>query len=186
MRHVGSLRFELRSDGDLGGLPVRSAEGVLTDEGAAQGTVSLEEGGALAEFEFVIAGSSYFVKGPTGGWQSLPSAIAANVYDPTRLLDPDRGVSTLLEQAHGGVTRGREDVDDRPSYRIAATLRGEDLASAVPVPPDAEVPAILWVDAGSGYLLQARVRVPAGAGGTTTVALRLSDFGEPTTIVTPT
>src|SRR2546421_12893274 len=53
MRTVQSGRFSLQVKGQIGGLDVRSAEGVMTRGGEASGTVDLEQAGQLVEFDVV-------------------------------------------------------------------------------------------------------------------------------------
>jgi lipoprotein LprG len=52
----------------------------------------------------------------------LPLTLAANIYDPTALLRPDRGIPALLHTATNGVTEAEENVNGAPAYRVHATL----------------------------------------------------------------
>src|SRR5439155_12348804 len=122
MRDVSSTRFSLQVEGVLGDLGIKQAEGVLTREGEASGTVQLEVGSSLIEYEVVIAGGTYYLKGPTGGFQTVPSILASQIYDPTRFLDRDAGLAAVLAQAIDARTTGTESIEGTSGYRVEARI----------------------------------------------------------------
>src|SRR4051812_19887239 len=76
MHDVKTAQFKITSDGPIAGLSLRKAEGTLTREGNAKGTAEIEQSGQPVEVEFVIVGDKIYLKGPTGGYQALPLALA--------------------------------------------------------------------------------------------------------------
>lgn len=185
MRVVNTVRFAIESDGSVGGLSLRRAGGQLTRAGDAKGTAQVGQGGATLELEFVVVGDSIYIKGLTGGWQKLPLALASGVYDPSAILDPERGMAKVLSTATDARTEAREQVDGVDAYRVAAKLNPADLSTVVPGVGDG-VTGQLWIAADSKRLVRARFAVPAGDGGQpVNVTVTFSEFDAPVTITAP-
>ncbi len=184
MRGLQTVLFAIEADGTVGGIALRRASGTLTKEGNAKGNAQIEQGGATVQLDFVVVGDSIYLKGPTGGYQKLPLAVASSVYDPSAILDPDRGVPKLLDTATEARTEGREKVNGTDCYRVAAKLDGAALSTVVPGATDT-TPGQLWLAADSKRLLKARVGVPGDGGKTTTVTVTFSEFDKPADIGAP-
>jgi lipoprotein LprG len=185
MRDVRTGRFDLEVKGELGGVEVRRAEGVMSRDGRASGTVDLEEGGQLVEFDVVFVNGTVYVKGPTGPFQSVPSELAGTIYDPTDLLIPSRGLARLLETARRARTVSRTDLDGTGSLEVETTLDGNVLAPLVPNPVPRAVRAMLWVGADEPRLLQVQTSIPGSGRATTELTLTVSDFNVPVRITPP-
>jgi lipoprotein LprG len=177
MRDLTSARFVLESTGQIAGLEVRRAEGVLTNEGEVQATVDLEEGGQLVEFEIVVADDELYVKGPTGGFTKVPSFLRGSVYDPSILLDPQKGIGSLVASARDGETVAAEEAGGRATFRVEATLDGDDVARLVPIGVEEDTPGTLWIAQEEPLVVQARVELPAeGDVEGTRVTVTLTEF----------
>lgn len=185
MREVKTVRFAIEADGTVAGLPLRRAGGQLTKEGSAKGTAQLEQFGTPIELEFVVIGESIHIKGLTGGWQTLPLAMASGVYDPSAILDPDRGIVKVLETATGAKTEAREKVGDVDTYRVAATFDGASLRTIVPGAADS-TPGQVWIGVDRKQLHRARFTIPGdnGAEGAT-VTVTFTEYDAPVTISAP-
>ena len=186
MRAVHSGRFSLEVRGRIGGLEVRRATGMMTRNGEASGTVDLEQGGQLVEFDVVYMNGSVYVRGPTGPFQAVSPVVAGTIYDPTRLLAPSGGLTELLTSAQQAKTEEREGVDGADAFRVTAVLEGKVLGPLVPnsVPP--RVPATLWIGAAHPSLLKAETSLPRGASSeATAITLTISDFNLPVEVTPP-
>ena len=185
MRELKTTKFNITAQGSIAGLALRKADGVLTKEGSAQGTAQVEQFGAAVELTFVIVGDKIYLKGPTGGYQTLPLALASSVYDPSAILDPERGIAKVLSTAKNGKTEGEESVNGRDAYRVAASIDGGVLATIVPG-TKGDVPAKLWIGKDPKHLLKATFTLAgtdSGSGGSVTIVF--SDFDAPVTISAP-
>lgn len=185
MRDVKTAKFLITVDGTIAGLTLKRAEGTLTREGNARGTAQITEGGAAVELSFTVVGTKIYVKGPTGGYQTLPLALASTVYDPSAILDPARGIAAVLGTATGAKTEASEAVDGQQAWRVAITADSKRLSTIIPGVTGA-VPGKVWLAASDKRLLKA-VFMPSGAGGATsgTVTVTFSDYDAPVSISAP-
>ena len=188
MRGVATVRFSLLLEGQPGDLGIRRAEGVLSRTGEASGTIQLDQGGALIEYEVVIDGGTYYLKGPTGGFQAIPSFLASQLYDPTRFLDPDVGFAAVLAAATQARTVAAESVDGTPGYRVEARIPTDLLQGILPLSPgQKDVAASLWIGQADPVLLRVRVvSRPEGATASSTLTLTLADPNLTVRITPPT
>ncbi|MFC0860788.1 LppX_LprAFG lipoprotein [Sphaerimonospora cavernae] len=174
MQAVRTVAFVIETR-DRPAVPVRHAEGTLTKEGDARGTLQVELVG-LQEFEFVITGDTVRFKGPTGGFQTMTRQQLAAIYDPSVVLT---GVPELLSSANEARTEAAEKVGGVDAYRIAATLPQQSLAKLVPGIAQA-VDGTLWIDRATDRLL--KIELPLSGGG---VTVTLDDYDAPVTITPP-
>lgn len=179
MGEIKTTQFLIQAEGEIAGLALRRAEGTLTREGSAKGTAQVEQSGTAVGLEFVIVGDEIHLKGPTGGYQTLPLTLASSVYDPSAILDPDRGIAKVLGSATGVTTEASEPVDGKDAWRVAATTTGADLAGLIPGMTNS-IPARLWIADADKRLLKATFTL---SGGTVTVTFK--EFDAPVTISAP-
>jgi lipoprotein LprG len=185
VREVRTVRFAIETSGTVSGIPLRKAGGQLTREGNAQGTVQLDQGGTVSELQFVILNDRAYIKGATGGWQSLPASMASTVYDPAAILDPDRGLAKLIETARDPRTEAREEVGGTDTYRVAASFDPQVVGALVPG-AGAGVTGQIWIGVSSKLPVRVRFRLPAAGGGdAATVTATFSEYDQPVTVSAP-
>lgn len=134
-----------RPDGDF----LRSAEGVITDAPAFQGTAGGRFLGFDAEdIEVRSVDGDFYVQAPIVGWDTYdPATLCAP--DPATLLDPDTGVSSVLVAATDVVAgEQRRDADDNAVVvtPYTATVPGETVAGILPCAPGESFDAELTID----------------------------------------
>jgi lipoprotein LprG len=185
MTGVTSAHFTVDVQGDLSSVPVNHAEGDLTKDGSAKGTAKISQLGSSVEAAFVIIGDSIYLKAATGGYQKFPLAMAASIYDPSAILDPQRGAAKLLRDARNAQTLALEKVDGRDAYKISFEPDAASLAALIPGKPT-NVTAVAWLDAETKRIAKIEFALPAAApdpAGTVTVAFR--DYDAPVTVRAP-
>ncbi|SNR38242.1 lipoprotein LprG [Haloechinothrix alba] len=187
---VTSAHFALQATGDVPGLTVQMVEGDLTTDGgpygAAQGVATVSMGGQLVESEFVLHEESLYLKGPTGGFQEIPADRVTSIYDPSAVLDPERGVAHLLDQVREAETTGTDTVDGTETHRVTGTVEHQVIDELIPgVESDAEI--TLWLDEERDHLpVKVTLSFPeAGGDETPTVDVTLSEVNEPVTVSPP-
>ena len=187
-RQVETVRFDLKVEGQIPGISISSAQGQLTKGGNVKGTAVITATGQPAETEFVIVGDTLYRKGPTGGFQRLPSSVAASVYDPTKILDANLGLPALVAGATRPAVQGKETVDGVEAYRVRAKFAKNNLGVLLPgAGASTDLPGELWITtAEPNRPVKAKVDVPPAAGKSGgTVTIRLSEFNNPVTVTPP-
>jgi lipoprotein LprG len=181
MRTVTSARFNVDTRGNVPELNLRSANGQLTREGSAKGTANLDRGGQIVELEFVILGDRLYLRPPTGPIQELPLSLAGAVYDPSVILNPDRGVAAVLASGTGATTEAREQIGGVDSYRLRVNFPAQPLSTLVPGPPQDNTGHI-WIAVQGSRLVQAQFPATDPEG---TITVRFSEYDVPVEVTAP-
>jgi len=181
MAQVETVAVLIEADTNVADLPLRQVDGVITRTGEAEGTAQVEQLGQRVELRFVVVDDTFHYQ-LFGGWQQLPLAEASEFYDPSAILDPDRGLAQLLRTATDATVQRR----DGDLYEVTATFGAAGLAGLLPGMPDG-TEGTVWIGVDRPLLHRARVPVPAEAGGgeAGTLSVTLSDFDQPVTISAP-
>ncbi|GAA4598717.1 hypothetical protein GCM10023194_76950 [Planotetraspora phitsanulokensis] len=175
MKTVKTVAFTIDTK-DRPAVPVRHAEGVLTSEGDAKGSLQIDFGG-LQEFEFIVSGDTVHFKGATGGYQTMTREQLAAIYDPSAVLT---GVPQLLAAAQDVRSEESEEVGGSDAYRVAATFPQQALAKLVPGVQQG-VNGTVWIAKDSSRLLKIDLPMTGGS-----VTVGLDDYDAPVTIAPPT
>lgn len=179
MREVTTTHFAVEVEGNSPGVQLRSAEGQLTRTGSAKGIAKVDEGAQLLELQFVIIGQDIYLRPPTGPVQKLPLSFAGTVYDPSVILNPDRGIAAALASGTGPTTETREQVDGVDTYRLQVKFPAQPLGSLVPQLAQDKTSEI-WVATQGSRLIKAQF--PTTYGSTT---VHFADFDAPVDITPP-
>ncbi|MGC5012887.1 LppX_LprAFG lipoprotein [Streptosporangium sp. DT93] len=177
-RAAKSLTFSMETEGTPP-VQVKKASGRLTATGDADGTIQVDVLGSLQEITFVLIGETVHFKGVTGGFQKMSRSQLASIYDPSAILDPERGVVRLLTTAVNPRTQAVETLDGAETYRVTATLSQPVLATMVPGIAQ-NVDATLWTDRATGRLLKADLPLTGGK-----VIVTFGDYDAPVQITAP-
>ena len=182
---VQSAHVKIDTEGEVGSLPMRRAEGDLLRSGDSKGTIQLSTFGMLIESNFVVLGKTIYLKGATGGWQTLDASVASSIYDPSAILDPNRGIAKLLSTAKEPTTEAKESVNGKDAYRVAVKLDSSSVTALVPG-IGGEVTGKVWVDAQTKQLVKAVLTVPgATADKKGTVTINVTNIDVPVTVSAP-
>ncbi|NUT96329.1 MAG: LppX_LprAFG lipoprotein [Saccharothrix sp.] len=174
MRSVTSTHFTIKVDGELPNVTVKDAEGDLNSAGESKGRAKVDQFGQLIEVEYVLVESDLYFKGPTGGFTKLPAALAGQVYDPTAILNPDKGVAKVLSSATDAKTVSSDD-----GVTVVEATVPKDVVGGLVPGIGADVKATFSVK--DDKLTNAVFALPSGA----KVTVTLSDFNKSSTIEPP-
>ncbi len=108
----------------------------------------------------------------------------ATFYDPSGILDPDRGVAKVLSTATNARTEDTETVNGVETYRVSVNLDSTVVGAVVPGTPKGTIGKV-WLDQNSKRMVKAELDVSASAGGPGTVTIMLTDLDKPVTINAP-
>jgi len=180
MAEVTSAAFTLAVDGELPSVIVQTAQGVLNADGDAQGSATIVQFGQLVEVEFVLAGGELYLKGVTGGFAQVPAALAGSLYDPSAILDPDRGVAKVLASIQNPTVTGTEGESWLISGSVPAAVAGGLVPGIT-----SDVTGLLTIAKESLELISADLTLDGADGKPATVTVELSDLNEPVSITAP-
>jgi len=115
--------------------------------------------------------------------------VAKQIYDPTAILDPDKGIAKVLSTATNPTTEAQEKVDGKDAYRVAVGLSGDAVAALVPN-ITGQVTGKVWIDKNTKDMLKAVLTVPgpssgANAGKSGTVTITETNIDAPVTVSAP-
>ena len=157
---------------------ISSAQGDISRDGKANGSFVL--GGA--EYPFRLLKGTFYLKPPTGRWVTSPPP-----YDPTTLLDPSTGLTSILAKATAGTTQASESVGGVDAYRVAATIPTELIKSLTDLAPGQDtLNATVWIAASGNRLLKFRIPFRAkDASQDTVLTGSLTHFGVAVNVTPP-
>ncbi|HEU5030034.1 MAG TPA: LppX_LprAFG lipoprotein [Spirillospora sp.] len=180
MAALKSVAFTVTSDGKTP-IMVKGGDMKLLRDGDAQGTLTLEQSGQNVEAKVVAKGDTFYLDAGTGGWRKLPKSMASAVYDPSAVLDPNRGIPKLLTSLKTPKAEAVEKVDGKEAYRVGATLPQDQVGGLIPGIND-DLAGQVWVSKADGRLLKVRGAFPKDEGA---VVITFTDFDAPYTISAP-
>jgi lipoprotein LprG len=184
MVSLDSAHITIDTSGKVGTIPLRTAEGDLAKGGNSKGSIKLLALGQVIQLDFVVLNGTFYIKGLTGGWQKASAAEVATFYDPSGILDPNRGVAKVLATATNAKTEATETVNGVSTYRVSVNLDNTVTSAVVPDTPPGTTGKV-WLDQSTKRLVKAELYVSAGAGGPGTVTINLTDLDKPVTINAP-
>jgi lipoprotein LprG len=186
MRSVTSVHFGIAVNGTLSGVPIQNADGDLNKQGQAKGNAKISELGQLLQVDFVLVDKDFYIKGPTGGYQKIPASLAGNLFDPSAILDPDRGVAKVITSVQGAQTTAKETVNGTDCYKITGKVTKNVVAALIPGIAS-DVTATVWVAADAKNLpVKAEFAVPGTDGSQgATVDVTISNVNAPVTVTAP-
>jgi lipoprotein LprG len=185
MKTVNSAHIVIDVDGSIGSLPIKKAEGDLKRSGDAKGSIQLLVFGQLSQLEFVLLGTDVYLKSVTGGWQKSSGGTAAFPYDPSAILNPDKGVAKLLATAKNAKTEGSDTIDGHDAWRVAVTFDSAAAAVLVPGVPEG-LTGQVWLDKANKHLVKAIIKAPvSGSIAPATITVALTAIDVPVTINAP-
>jgi lipoprotein LprG len=179
MRGVNTTHFAFDVQGDTPGVQLRAADGQLTREGSAKGTAKVDEGRQLLELQFVIIGQDLYLRPPTGPVQKLPLSFAGSVYDPSMILNPDKGIAAALASGKDVSTEEREQVDGVDTYRLKVTFPAQPMGALVPGLA-LDKASEIWVAVQGSRLIKAQFPTTTGS-----VTAHFSEYDVPVQITPP-
>lgn len=180
MSAVTSASFELTVNGQLPAVVVQQATGQLTATGDAKGSGTISQLGQLVEVEFVLTSGELYLKGPTGNFSKVPSALAGQLYDPSVILSPDKGVAAALASTQGATVTGTEG----EAWLVTGTVPAAVAGGIVPG-ITSDVTAVFTIAMAGSQLSAATLTLTGADGQPATVTVKLSDLNAPVSISPP-
>jgi lipoprotein LprG len=106
-------------------------------------------------------------------------------YDPSAVLDPNRGIPKLLTSVSSPTTEASEKVNGKDAFRIKATLTKDSVGGLIPG-VSSDIQGLIWVAKADHRLLKVKGDLPPGADGNKgSVIINFTEFDKPYQIKAP-
>ncbi|KXP03213.1 LppX_LprAFG lipoprotein [Tsukamurella pseudospumae] len=181
-RALHDVQLDLSVDGTVPNLPVKSVAAYLTNEPkvSGQGDAEVTFNGTQVKAKFVVVDAHLWAQFGSGqAYQDM--GLAADIYDASAILDPEKGIAKLLSSVREPKVEGREQIGGTDAIRISGIIPGTALAGIVPKAALGDRPLTFWVqEAAPNNLVRANVGFDNG-----TLIVTLSDWGKRVTLLDP-
>ena len=178
-----SAHLEIAVSGKVEGLPVKTLSADLTNvpATAVQGNAKITMGGSDIDAELVVLDGTLFAALTPNNW--LDMGPAADLYDPSVILNPSTGLANMLAGVSEAKADGFETIGGVPAVRITGKVSADAVNTLIPqLKAAGPLPTTVWIEKDAPHqLVQAQVEQSAG----NTVALTLSDWDKPVTVTKP-
>ncbi len=182
-RALKSIHLELTVEGTINDFPIKTLSGDLTQvpADAAQGNAKLTFQGSDVEAKFVVIDTKLFVA--LSGDSFIDMGPAADVYDISAILNPDKGLANVLANFSDPKSEGTETVNGVETVKVTGQVSADAVnAIAPPIAATGPVPGTAWIEKdGDHKLVQAKLEPSAG----NSVQMTLSDWDKPVTVTQP-
>ena len=151
------------------------------------GTLSIEEAGFPLQVKVVSTGGKFYVQLPFTDDYQTANPAQYGFGDPGQLLNPDRGISTLLTSARNPSLGSSVRLNGESLQQVDATLPGSLVAALlVDAVPSQPVSAVFSIDTTSYQVREVDLTGPIfSAGDQSTFHLVLDHYGESVSVSPP-
>ncbi len=178
-----SAHLEIAVNGQIDGLPVKNLSGDLTNvpATAVKGSATVTMGGSDIDADLVVVDGTLFAALTPNNW--LDMGPAADVYDPSVILNPSTGLANMLASLTEAKAESFETLGGVPAVKITAKSSADAVNKLIPqLRATGPLPATVWIEKNAPHqLVQATVEQSTG----NTVSLTLSDWDKPVTVDKP-
>jgi lipoprotein LprG len=180
-KSLTSVHLEIKVTGSIPNLPVHTLSGDLTNtpDVAAKGNANITVLGQTLNADFVVADKDLYAALTPNKWSDF--GPASDIYDPSVILDPNKGLANVLANFSDAKSDGRETINGVQTVRVKGTISADAISEIVPEVKN-PVPGTAWIrEDGDHALVQALAEISQG----NTLQLTLSDWNKPVTITKP-
>jgi lipoprotein LprG len=179
-----SVHLVITVTGEIKELPITTLTGDLTNTPAvaASGKADITALGTKLEgVGFVVIDGKLYAALTPGSWTDF--GPAADIYDVSAILNPDKGLANVLANFTDPKAVGRESVNGVDTVKVTGTVSAAAVNGIAPqLAVTGPVPGTAWISPdGDHKLIQAKLEPTSG----TAIQLAMSDWGKPVTVTKP-
>lgn len=178
-----SAHLEIAVTGKVEGLPLKTLSGDLTNipSTAAKASAKVVMGGSDIDADLVVLDGTLYAALTPDNW--LDMGPAAEVYDPSVILDPSSGLANMLASLSDGKSAAYETIGGVPAVKITGKVTADAVNKLIPrLKATGPLPATVWIEKDApNQLVQAELEQSSG----NSVLLTLSDWDKPVTVTKP-
>ncbi len=181
-KNLKSAHLVLTVNGKIPGLTLKTLSGDLTtNPTAATGNVNFTIGGSDIDANFVVFEGILYATLTPNKWSDF--GPAAQIYDPSQILNPDNGLANLLANLTDAKAEGRDTINGQTTIRISGKVTAQAVNQiASPFNAKEPVPTTVWIqETGDHQLAQAKLDKGSG----NSVQMTLSNWGEQVHVTKP-
>jgi lipoprotein LprG len=178
-----SGHLDITVTGSIEGLPIKKLSGDLTNvpATAVQGNATISLGGSDVEVGLVVIDNILYASLTPNSW--LDMGPAADIYDPSAILNADTGLANILGSFSDAKSEGTETVNGVATVRVTGNVTADAVNKLIPqIKATAAVPGTAWIQKdGDHNLVQAKLDPSSG----NSIQMTLSDWNQPVTVTKP-
>lgn len=177
-----SAHLEITVNGKIEGLPVKKLTGDLTNvpATAVQGNATITMGGSDVDAGLVVIDGTLYASLSPNSWLDL--GPAADIYDPSVILNPDSGLANILTNFSDPKSESSETVNGVQTIKVTGNISADAVNKLVPVKATGPVPGTAWIQKdGDHNLVQAEIDPSSG----NSIQMTLSNWNTPVTVTKP-
>lgn len=182
-----SVRLELITDSiPKSGTGVLGADGVLTHQPAFDGKVKIQLGGLTANIPVVSVDNLVYAQIPPFPKPAVIDPLEYGAPDPASFIDPDTGISSLLNELTGLKKTGEKRQGKLVLTMYSGSVPGSKVKAIIPSADESTTyPTEIGIDK-DGFIVTIKVTGQFFADmGDVTYDMNLSDYGKPITVKAP-
>jgi len=178
-----SAHLEITVNGTIPGLAVKTLSGDLTNvpSVAISGSSTITMGGSDVDIQLVVIDGTLYAALTPNNW--LDMGPAADIYDPSVILNPDEGLANMLNSITDAKSEASETIDGVATVKIAGKVSADAVNKLIPpLKATGPLPATVWIQKDQPHqLVQAKVDQSEG----NSVLLTMSAWDKPVTVTKP-
>ena len=178
-----SGHLDITVTGSIEGLPIKKLSGDLTNvpATAVQGNATISMGGSDVDIQLVVIDNILYASLTPNSW--LDMGPAADIYDPSAILNPDTGLANILAGFSDAKSEATETVNGVATVRVTGNVSADAVNKLIPqIKATAAMPGTAWIEKdGDHNLVQAKLDPSSG----NSIQMTLSDWNKPVTVTKP-
>ncbi len=182
-KNVKSVHLVVSVSGKIKGLAVKTLSGDLTmsPATAAKGDAKITVSGSDVDAPFVVDNGTLFAALTAGHWDDF--GPAANIYDPSLILNPNTGLANLLANITNPKSDSRETISGQDTIKITGTAPVNAVNGLVPqLNATQPLPTMVWIqENGDHQLVQAQLVQSPG----NSIQMTVSNWNAPVQVTQP-
>jgi lipoprotein LprG len=182
-KNVKSVHLALSVNGKIQGLPVKTLTGDLATapNTAAKGDAKITLAGSDIDAQFVVYDSILYAALTANKWSDF--GPAADIYDPSSILNPDTGLANVLANITDPKSDSRQTINGQGTIKITGTASVDAVNGLAPqLKATQPLPATVWIqENGDHQLAQAQLEQSPG----NSIQMTLSNWNAPVQVTKP-
>ena len=182
-KNLKSGHLDITVNGTIEGLPIKKLTGDLTNvpATAVQGNATITMAGSDVDAGLVVIDNTLYASLSPDSWLDL--GPAADIYDPSVLLNPDNGLANMIASFTDPKSESTEEIAGVQTVKVTGKVSADAVNKLIPqLKVTDAVPGTAWIEKdGDHNLVQAQIDPSSG----NSIQLTLSNWNKPVTVTKP-